>query len=95
MIDAFTNVLAADRTYMQNPQALEGWMFLNLIALKWYYALLKLLKQHELNRKYSPEDFLNFLAEVKKVKINDLWHDAECIRKTSDLLDKIGLKPIT
>jgi hypothetical protein len=32
---------------------------------------------------------------VKKVKINDQWHDAECIRKTTDLLGKIGLKPIT
>ncbi|MDR2473483.1 MAG: hypothetical protein LBD53_08005, partial [Tannerella sp.] len=56
---------------------------------------LKLLKKHELNRKYSPEDFLQFLSEVKKVKINDRWHDAECTRKTIDLINKLGLKPIT
>jgi hypothetical protein len=70
-------------------------MFLNPVALKWYCTLLKLLKKHELNRKYSPEDFLQFLSEVKKVKINDRWYDAECTRKTIDLINKLGLKPVT
>jgi hypothetical protein len=32
---------------------------------------------------------------VKKVKINDRWHDAECTRKTNDLINKLGLKPVT
>ena len=50
---------------MQNELALEGWMFINMIALKWYYILLNLLKKHELNKKYSPADFLLFLSEVK------------------------------
>ena len=63
--------------------------------VKWYCTLPNLLKQHELNRKYSPEDFLKFLAEVKKVKINDQWHDAEYIRKTTDLPVKLGLNPVT
>ena len=48
---------------------LEGWMFINLIALKWYYVILNLLKKHELNKKYSPTDFLMFLVEVKIMKI--------------------------
>jgi hypothetical protein len=34
MIDALKNILDADRTYMQNEHALEGWMFVNLVALK-------------------------------------------------------------
>lgn len=95
MIDSLKNIVDADRTYMQNEMALEGWMFVNLIALKWYYQILNLLKKHELNSKYSPADFLMFLAEVKMVKINDCWHRAEVIQKNLKLLQKLQILPIT
>jgi hypothetical protein len=95
MIDALKNIVDADRTYMQNPQTLEGWMFINLIALKWYYHILNLLKKHELNINYTPMDLLMMLAEVKKVKINDTWLDAEKTKKTSELILKLGLEHIT
>ena len=91
MIDALKNIVQADRTYMQNEQALEGWMFINLIALKWYYSILNLIKKHGLNKRYSPTDFLLFLSEIKKVKINDQWHDAEITKKTRDLLQKLNI----
>jgi hypothetical protein len=91
MIDALKNIVEADRTYMQKEQTLEGWMFINLIALKWYYAILNLLKKHSLNKKYSPMDFLQFLSEIKKVKINDQWYDAEITKKTRDLLEKVNI----
>ena len=89
------NIVDADRTYMQDQFALEGWMFVNLIALKWYYILLNLLKKHELNTKYSPSDFLQFLAEVKKVKINDTWVNAEVTQKTLKLMQKLEIVPVT
>jgi hypothetical protein len=95
MIDALKNILDADRTYMQNPQALEGWMFINLIALKWYYILLNLLKKHKLNHQYSPADFLLYLSEIKMVKINGSWQLAEITQKTQLLLQKLNILPIT
>jgi len=95
MIDSLKNVVDADRTYMQNQQALEGWMFVNLIALKWYYTILNLLKKHELNKKYSPTDFLLFLAEIKKVKINGIWQNAEMTKKIRELMMKLKIIPIT
>jgi transposase len=95
MIDTLKNIVDADRTYMQNQQALEGWMFVNMIALKWYYLILNLLKKHELNKKYAPTDFLLFLSEVKMVKINNSWHRAEVTRKTIELMQKLGMEPIT
>jgi transposase len=91
MIDALKNIVDADRTYMQNEQALEGWMFINLIALKWYYTILNLIKEHNLNKKYSPMDFLSFLFEIKKVKINNQWYDAEITRKTQELLQTLNI----
>ena len=91
MIDALKNIVDADRTYMQNQTALEGWMFINLIALKWYYSILNLLKKHELNKKYTPADFLLFLSEMKMVKINNIWQKAEITRKTAELLEKLNI----
>jgi len=95
MIDTLKNVVDADRTCMQNELALEGWMFVNMIALKWYYVILNLLKKYELNKKYSPADFLLFLSEVKMVKINNTWHRAEVTRKAVELMKKLGIEPIT
>ena len=95
MIDTLKNIVDADRTYMQNQTTLEGWMFINLIALKWYYQILNLLKKHELNKKYSVTDFLIFLAEIKKVKINDTWQMAEVVKKSLEMLKKLGIEPIT
>ena len=80
---------------MQNEKALEGWMFINMIALKWYYTILNLLKKHGLNKKYSPMDFLLFLCEIKKVKINDQWYDAEITKNTRELLQSLNILPIT
>jgi len=34
MINALKHILDADPSHMQNEHALEGWMFVNLIALK-------------------------------------------------------------
>jgi transposase len=81
MIDALKNILDADRTYMQNEHALEGWMFVNLVALKCYYTTLNLLKKHVLNGKFSPQDLFPFLSELKKVKINNEWHNTESTKK--------------
>jgi DNA-binding HxlR family transcriptional regulator len=66
-------------------------MFVNLIAMKWYYLILSLLKKHEVNNKYSPADFLHFLSKIKKVKINDQWINAEITQKTLKLLQKLGI----
>jgi transposase len=92
MIDTLKNVMDADRTYMQTRTALQGWMFINLIALKWYYTILNLLKKHELNRKFTPCDFLLYLSELKMVKINNIWQRSEITRKTAEMLEKLNIQ---
>jgi len=91
MIDAFKNLIEADHSYMQNDASLEGWMFINYVALHWYYVILNKLKASKLNEKYSPNDIIKFLKEVKKVKLNNEWYDAEITKKTKDVLDKLGV----
>jgi hypothetical protein len=66
-----------------------------LIALKWYYQILNWLKKHELNKNYAPMELLIMLTEIKKVKINYMWFDAEQTKKRSEFLIKLGIKHIT
>ena len=63
MIDALKNVINADKSYMQNEQSLEAWMFINHITLHWYYKILQLLKSKALNNRYAPMDLIRFLKE--------------------------------
>ena len=96
MFDVFKNLLMADCTYMQNEAVLEGWMFINIIALQWYYKIYQLLLQKNLLSKYSVKDFLIHLCEIKKVNVNGQWHLAEINSKTKNLIKKLNLEiPIT
>lgn len=88
--DAFKNTLQADRTYMQNDQSLEGWMFINYLALLAYWRILKLLVSKELLSKVSIKDLLIHLSYIKKIRINGEWHQAEVTNKTKKLFAKLG-----
>lgn len=91
MFDAMKNILDADRTYMQNDAALEGWMFVNHIALQCYYLIYQQLVEHKLIKKYSVMDFLKFTHRIKKVKINGNWQLAEITKPVQSLLKKLSL----
>lgn len=91
MINVFKNILGADKSYMQDEDALEGWMFINYIAMHWYYKLILLLKQNQLNSKFSPKDIILFLKDVKKIKINDKWLNIEITKKNLELFKKLNL----
>jgi transposase len=91
MFDVMKNLLNADRTYMQNGYSLEGWMFVNYIALQWYYKTYQLMIDKKLLSKYSPGDLLKYLSEIKKVKINDTWKISEITSKTQKLLSHLDL----
>lgn len=95
MIDAMKNTLMADTSYMQNEDAFNGWMFINFIALQFYYKIYMLLKEKKLINNYSPKDLLMFLQHVRKVKINGTWITGEINGNTKKLIEKLGLKPIT
>jgi len=95
MINAFKNIYDADRTFMQNEQSLEAWIFINFLALMFYYKILNLLKINDLNSEYSPNDLIMYLASIKKIKINEhLWFDTERTNATEKLLKKLNLSSI-
>lgn len=88
--DAFKNTLQADRTYMQNDQSLEGWMFINYLSLLVYWRVLKLLVSKELLSKVSVKDLFIHLLHIKKIRINGDWYHAEITDKSKKLFAKLG-----
>jgi len=91
MFDAMKNILRSDRTYMQNDEALSGWLFISYLALQWYYQIYNLLLEKNLISKYSVSDILMHLTEIRKVQINDEWNLAEITGKTQKLLEKLNV----
>jgi len=91
LFDAYKNILHADKTYMQNDIAIEAWMFINFVAIQWYYIVFNLLKKYKLTKTYSPLDLIMKLIEIKKIKINDQWYLSEATQKTNDLLKKLKI----
>lgn len=91
LFDGMKNVLEADHTYMQNEQTLQGWMFINHITLQWYQNLYTELKSKDLLKRYSVNDYVQMLTDVKKVRINDTWYDNEITGYTQKMLEKIGI----
>jgi transposase len=89
--DGFKNIIEADQTYMQNKYTLEGWMFVNFIAMRIYYKLLNLLKSKELLTKYSPKDISIRLNGIFKLRINQAWYLSEINTKVESLLNSIDL----
>jgi transposase len=94
LFDTFKNILFADVTYTRSNEALEGWLFINHIALIFYYRLYKRLIQHNQLKKYSPKDILMHLNTIKRVKINQNWVIAEVPTKSKTILEKLEI-PIT
>jgi len=89
--DTFKNVLNADRSYMRDNFSMEGWMFVNFIALLIYYKVYGLLVQKDVLNKCSPRDIILHLSRVFHVKIGDNWIVSEIPKKTRLLIEKMGI----
>ncbi|MEI2640725.1 MAG: hypothetical protein V9F03_17265 [Microthrixaceae bacterium] len=91
MIDVFKNILQADRSYMRTGQQMEGWMFLNHLALMLYYQLFKELARLNLLSRYSPMEALQYLERIYKVKVNGQWQMSEVPKRARLIADKLEL----
>ncbi len=91
MIDVFKNIMHADRSYMRTAQQMEGWMFLNHLALMLYYQLFKELARLNLLSRYSPMEVLQYLERIYKVKANGQWRTAEIPKRARLVAEKLEL----
>lgn len=91
MFDGMKNILDNDKTYMQNEDALNGWMFINHIALQWYYKLYSQLNESNQIKKYSVNDLIIQLRDIRKARINGQWHLEPITAGTEKILGKVGI----
>lgn len=91
VFDTFKNVLNADRSYMHNDFAMEGWMFVNFIALLLYYKLYNILLSKDMLDKYSPKDIVLHLSRVFKIKVGESWLLSEVPKKSRIVIEKLGI----
>ncbi len=89
--DTFKNVLNADRSYMRDDSAMEGWMFVNFIALLLYYKVYGLLISRDLLSRCSPKDVILHLSRVFIVEIGGNRVISEIPKKTRLLIEKLGI----
>ena len=89
--DTFKNTINADRTYMRDDYQMQGWMFVNFLALILHYRIYNLLKKHDLLRQYSPEDVMEHLERVSMLKIGDEWKLSEIPKKSRDIIESLEI----
>lgn len=90
-IDAFKNIIEADHSYMQDEKSLEAWMFVNLIALQWYYRLSMSMRNAQLTNRFAPMDMVRSLSRVRTVRVDRKWVTAEVMKKDRQLIEAAGL----
>ena len=91
LFDGVKNILGNDYSYMRDDDALEGWMFINHLALLVHHKIYALLKENNLISKYSVRDFIEYIADVKKVKINNEWVAEPIVSEQKKLLSKLNI----
>ena len=89
--DTFKNTIHGDRTYMRDDQQLQGWIFVNFIALILHYRIYNMLKEKGILKRYSPEDVIEHLERVDMLKIGDEWKISEIPKKSRDIIDALSI----
>lgn len=69
-IDIFKNALEADTSYMQNEQALETWMFVNMIAIHWFCEIRQRMVDLKIIEKHSLMDMIKIMCRLRTVSLD-------------------------
>ncbi|MGM0365659.1 MAG: hypothetical protein ACQEP5_03885 [Actinomycetota bacterium] len=94
--DAFKNIISLDKSYMRSDFSIEGWMFINYLALLYYYKIYSRLLEVELLSRCSPSDAILHLSRYRKASTPNGWIELEVPKKTRMLAEKLGVVlPIT
>ena len=90
--DTFKNTIYVDRTYMRDDQQVQGWIFVNFIALLMHYRIYALMRSKDLIRKYSPEDVLEHLGRVFMLKVGGgAWKISEVPKKSRAVIEGLDI----
>ncbi len=89
--DTLKNTIHADRTYVRDDYQMQGWMFVNFIALMLHYRIFNLLRKRDLLKHYSPKDVIEHLERISRLKIGDEWKYSEIPKKSRKIMEDLDL----
>ncbi len=89
--DTLKNTIHADRTYVRDDYQMQGWMFVNFIALMLHYRIYNILRKRDLLKHYSPKDIIEHLERISRLKIGDEWKYSEIPKKSRKIMDDLDL----
>lgn len=90
-IDVLKTDLDALTSYMQDNDRLEGWMFVNFIALHMFYMIRRRLVATQLADKLSTREAIRVLCRQRIVRLDNEWVLAEASRKDRAQLEVLGV----
>jgi transposase len=95
MFDSYKTFLKADIMYMQNRHVLEGWLFVNFLAMLGYYKLYDRLRKAGLLSKESPKDIIELAKSIYQVRIHGEWNRSEIAQRIGKLFKKLEIDSLT
>ena len=94
--DTFKNVLETDKSYIRDDEQLEGWLFVNFIAMQLYCKIYEILLKKKMLNNYSPMDVITHLKRAYMLKVKDKWQLGEIPKESRKTMEKLGITiPIT
>jgi transposase len=96
MFSVYKTFLKADKSYMQNRYVLEGWLFVNFIAMLAYFKLFDRLREEKLVKKMSPADVLHCAQGIYQNynMWTKQWVRTEMTKKSRELFKKLRIDPL-
>ncbi len=76
---------------MRDDNQMQGWMFVNFIALILYYRIYAMLRKHDLLSRYSVHDVIDHLERVQMLKIGEEWKISEIPKQSRMLIEKLEI----
>ncbi|GLI54124.1 hypothetical protein [Thermodesulfovibrio yellowstonii] len=83
------NISAFLKKYIVNSK--NDYMIIDATHLLSYSEDMEIAKPEYNNHKFSPQDLLMRLREIKKVRLNDSWYTSEITSKTKKLIEKLNI----
>lgn len=66
--DAMKNTLDSDKTYLRSAEAVRGYFFVTLLAMRVYFKVLRRLREKDLTQKISVKEVLFELSNISKIR---------------------------
>jgi hypothetical protein len=95
MFDSYKTFLRADVMYMQNRHVMEGWLFVNFLAMLGYYKLYDRLRKAKLIAKESPKDIIELAKSIYQVRIHGEWNRSGIAERIKKLFGKLDIDSLT